>query len=74
MDSNFVFSGVAVAGMSRTLWPVAPMPVGAAHPAYAPKAGIPAHIPAMRAVAIAAQRKRRAATAATRTSVERGSI
>ncbi len=74
MDSNFVFTGVAVAGMPRTLWAVAPMSVCAAHTAYAAPAGIPAHIPAMRAVATPAQRKRRAATAATRTSVERGTI
>ncbi|WP_157546649.1 hypothetical protein [Mycobacterium sp. IS-1742] len=58
MDSNFVFTGVAVAGIARTLRTVAPIPVAA-------PAGIPAHAAAMRA-AIPAQRKRRAATAATR--------
>lgn len=64
MDSNFVFTGVAVAGIARTLRTVAPISVAAPHPAWAP-AGIPAHAAAMRA-AIPAQRKRRAATAATR--------
>ncbi|BBY17139.1 hypothetical protein MLIT_27310 [Mycolicibacterium litorale] len=76
MDSNFEFGGVAVAGMWRTLRAVAPHSV-AAHSAHAPahaSAGIPARIPAMPAAAIPAQRKRRAATAATRTSVERGLI
>ncbi|MGE2713214.1 hypothetical protein ACQI4L_04060 [Mycolicibacterium litorale] len=72
MDSNFVYTGVAVVGMSRTLRAVAPS-AAAAHAAHA---GVPARIPApvwvMPAAAIPAQRKRRAAIAATRTSVERG--
>jgi hypothetical protein len=65
MNSNFVFTGVAVAGIARTLRTVAPISVAAPHPACAAPAGIPARAAAMR-VAIPAQRKRRAATAATR--------
>ncbi|BCI52205.1 hypothetical protein NIIDNTM18_14830 [Mycolicibacterium litorale] len=68
MDSNFVFVGVAVAGMSRALRVVAPSPAAAPHAAAA---GIPARVMGIHA-AIPAQRKRRAATAATRTSVKRG--
>ncbi|MCV7150146.1 hypothetical protein [Mycolicibacterium pyrenivorans] len=59
MESNFYFTGVSVAGMSRTLH----APIGA-HPA----AAIPA------TAAIAAPRKRRAATGTTAASVNRGSI
>lgn len=59
MESNFCFTGVSVAGMSRTLH----APVWA-HPA----AAIPA------TAAIAAPRKRRAAAGTTAASVNRGSI
>lgn len=65
MDSNFVFTGVAVAGIARTLRTVAPISVAAPHPACAAPAGIPARVAAMHA-AVPVQRKRRTATAATR--------
>ncbi len=55
------FTGVGVAGMSRTLH-VAEAPAAAAHPAHAARA----------AAAIASPRKRRTATA-TGASVDRGS-
>lgn len=61
MDSNFVFTGVGVAGMPRTHRAVAPTPVAAAHIASAAPAAAPL------------ERKRRAATAAaTGASVKRG--
>lgn len=75
MDSIFMTADVAIAGMSRTLRAAAPHSAVAAH-AGAP-ARIPAHAPVARMwimPAIPAQRKRRAATAATRTSVKRGTI
>ena len=59
MGCNHVFTGVAIAGMTRTLHVTA----AAAHPAFAAHA----------AAAITPQRKRRAA-AATVSSVDRGSI
>ncbi|WP_157897852.1 hypothetical protein [Mycolicibacterium rutilum] len=68
MNCNSAFTGVAVAGMSRTLHvaaaAVAARPAAAAHPAHA-AAGV--------AAAITPQRKRRTA-AATATSVDRGTI
>jgi hypothetical protein len=63
MASINAFTGVGVAGMSRTLHVAAP-PAWAAHPAFM-AAGVPA--------AITPQRKRRAATA-TGASVDRGFI
>ena len=59
MTSNCKFTGVSVAGMSRTLH----APVGA-HPAHSIAAN----------AAIAAPRKRRAAAGTTAASVNRGSI
>lgn len=60
MASNYAFTGVGVAGMSRTLHVAA----AAAHPAFV------AHAAAGAAAAIDPQRKRR--TAATAPSVDRG--
>jgi len=60
MESNYAFTGVGVAGMSRTLHAAA----AAAHPAFMPHAG-------WAAAAITPQRKRRTATA-TGASVDRG--
>ena len=68
MNSNYTFSGVSAAGMSRTLHVVAGTCAGAAYHASAAAA---AAIAAWPAAAIPAPRKRRAATA-TRPSVNRG--
>jgi hypothetical protein len=67
MMSNIAFSGVGVAGMSRTLHVAEAAAAAAAHPAFMPYAawGAPA--------AITPQRKRRTATA-TEPSVDRGTI
>jgi hypothetical protein len=64
MVSNIAFSGVRVAGMSRTLH-VDEAATAAAHPAFW------AHAAAGAAAAIPPQRKRRTATA-TGQSVDRG--
>ena len=61
MTSNHVFTGVDVAGMSRTLH--ASVEAHPAHPAAAAAAAI-----------IAAPRKRRAAAGTTAASVNRGSV
>jgi hypothetical protein len=66
MESNFAFTGVGVAGMSRTLHVAEAAVAVAAHPAFwAHAAGAPADIPP--------QRKRRTATA-TGASVDWGTI
>jgi hypothetical protein len=65
MEIINAFTGVGVAGMSRTLY-VAGAPAAAAHPAFMAHADWPA-------AAITPQRKRRTATA-TGASVDRGTI
>ena len=67
MASINTFTGLGVAGMSRTLHVAAA--AAAAHPAYA----APAAVADPRAAAIPSQRKRRTATA-TGASVDRGTL
>ncbi|ODQ87684.1 hypothetical protein BHQ18_23050 [Mycolicibacterium flavescens] len=69
MNCNSAFTGVAVAGMSRTLRVAA----RAAHPAPVAAHIAAAAYPAHAAAAVNPQRKRRTA-AATVTSVDRGFI
>ena len=67
MEIINAFTGVSVAGVSRTLHVAEAADVAAAHPAFMP------HAASSAAAAITPQRKRRTATA-TGASVDRGTL